>query len=119
VGATIAGLATTGALFLIAIPFIALYGVWTPALQSLLTARIDADEQGQLQGATASLNGIANMTAPLLFTQIFAVAVGRFRTLHTPGAPFLAAGALLIAALAVGLRATRATAPADFSSVSH
>lgn len=119
VGTTIAALAPTGALFLTAIPFIALYGLWTPSLQSVMTRRVGADEQGQLQGATASLNGIANMAAPVLFTQIFALAVDRFRTLDLPGAPFLAAAALLVAALVVGLRATRATARPDFSSVSR
>jgi DHA1 family tetracycline resistance protein-like MFS transporter len=118
IGAVIAGAAATGAVFLAAIPFTALYGLWTPSLQSLMTRRVGPGEQGQLQGAAASLNGIANMAAPLVFTQIFALAVGRFRALHVPGAPFFVAGVLLVAALAVGLIATRATAPADFRYVS-
>jgi DHA1 family tetracycline resistance protein-like MFS transporter len=64
--------------------------------------------QGQLQGAVGSLNGIANMIAPVLFTQVFALAIGRFQNRHVPGAPFLLAAALLLAALTVAIRATEA-----------
>ena len=52
------------------------------------------------------MNGIANMTAPILFTQVFALAIGRFEHLHLPGAPFLLAALFLIAAAIVGWRAT-------------
>jgi DHA1 family tetracycline resistance protein-like MFS transporter len=107
VGMTICGLAPTGRLFLLGIPFTALYGLSTPSLQSLMTRRVGPSEQGQLQGATASLNGIANMTAPLLFTQIFALAVGRYGALNMPGAPFILGAALLVAALVVGWRVAR------------
>ena len=108
-GMTICGLAPTGGLFLYGVPFTALYGLSTPSLQSLMTRRVGPSEQGQLQGATASLNGIANMTAPLLFTQIFALAIGRYTDLGVPGAPFLLGGALLIVALVVGWRVTRSS----------
>src|SRR5262249_11118562 len=57
-GMPLCGLAPTGGLFLLAVPFTALYGLWTPSLQSLMTRRVGPTEQGQLQGATASLNGI-------------------------------------------------------------
>lgn len=106
IGMAVAGLAPTGATFLAAIPFVALYGVWTPSLQSLMTREVGPSEQGQLQGATASLNGIANMTAPVLFTQIFALAAGRYRDADLPGAPFLIGSLLLAAALLVAWRAT-------------
>jgi DHA1 family tetracycline resistance protein-like MFS transporter len=95
-------MAPTGTLFLVGLPFTALYGLSNPSLQSLMTRRVGPSEQGQLQGANGSLNGIANMAAPLLFTQIFALAVGRFRQVNLPGAPFLLASLLLFAALVVG-----------------
>jgi DHA1 family tetracycline resistance protein-like MFS transporter len=101
------GLAPTGALFLVGIPLSALYGVANPALQSMMTSRVEPTEQGRLQGAQGSLMGIASMTAPLLFTQAFAQAVGRYRAWHVPGVPFLIAAVLLIAALGVALRAAR------------
>jgi DHA1 family tetracycline resistance protein-like MFS transporter len=71
-----------------------------------MTRRVGPSEQGQLQGANGSLNGIANMIAPLLFTQIFAFAVGRYRASNMPGAPFLLASCFLAAALIMGWRVT-------------
>jgi DHA1 family tetracycline resistance protein-like MFS transporter len=106
IGAAICGLAPTGSVFLLGIPFSALYGLWQPSMQSILTRRVGVSEQGRLQGATASLNGIANMSAPIIFTQIFAFAVGRYRDLNVPGAPFLVASALLVAALVVAWSVT-------------
>lgn len=75
-----------------------------------MTARVGPSEQGQLQGANGSLNGIANMIAPVLFTQLFALAIGPYRDRHLPGAPFLLAALFLMSALVVGLRATRPVA---------
>jgi DHA1 family tetracycline resistance protein-like MFS transporter len=111
-GLAIAALAPTGAIFLAAVPFTALYGLAHPTLQTLMTRRVGPSEQGQLQGAAASLNGIANMAAPVVFTQIFALAIGRYAHLGAPGAPFLVASLLLVAALAVGWRASIAVAAA-------
>jgi len=71
-GMFVFGLAPTGALFLLGVPLTALFGVSTPAWQSLMTRRVAPTEQGQLQGANGSLLGIAAMVAPLAFTQVFA-----------------------------------------------
>jgi DHA1 family tetracycline resistance protein-like MFS transporter len=100
-------LAPTGIIFVAGIVFTALYGLTTPSLQSVMTSRVAPTEQGQLQGANGSLNGVASMIAPLLFTQTFALAIGRFHHLGVPGAPFLVASALFAAALIVARRATR------------
>ena len=105
-GMAIYALAPTGALFLCGLPFTALYGLATPSLQSIMTSRVGADEQGQLQGAIGSINGVANMIAPVLFTGIFAEAVGRFRDWQLVGAPFLLAALLLVCACGVGWRVT-------------
>src|SRR5206468_3404377 len=74
---TLYGLAPTGALFLLGIPIGGLFGLTYPALQGLMTRRVGADEQGRLQGAIASVTGIAGVIAPVLFTQVFAAAIGR------------------------------------------
>src|SRR2546428_13893634 len=63
---------------------------------------------GRLQGAIASVMGIAGVIAPVLFTQVFAAAIGRVRGAGVPGAPFLLAALLLVAAMG-GVR--RAAAP--------
>lgn len=98
--------APTGRIFVSAIAFMALYGLSHPSLQSLMTRAVGPSEQGQLQGANGSLNSIASMIAPILFTQAFALGIGRYRDFNLPGAPFVVAAALLVAALAVGWRAT-------------
>ncbi|MFT4048134.1 MAG: TCR/Tet family MFS transporter [Solimonas sp.] len=100
------GLAPSGGWFIAAIPVFALSGLVNPALQALMTARVDRDEQGQLQGANASLMGIAGMVAPGFFTQTFAVFIAAGGT-PLPGAPMFAAALLTVAALGVSLAATR------------
>jgi MFS transporter, DHA1 family, tetracycline resistance protein len=102
---TIYGLAPTPVLFCIGIPVGALFGFSYPAMQTLMTAIVGANEQGRLQGALASLMGVAGVLAPLAFTQVFAAAIGPFRGWGLPGAPFLLAAAVLIAAAVVGGRA--------------
>jgi len=105
-GIAMYGFAATGTWFMLGVPGTALYGLANPALQSLMTREVGPSEQGQLQGANGSMNGIANMMAPILFTQVFALAIGRFRNLELPGTPFFLAATFLIAAAAVGWRAT-------------
>ena len=106
VGMALCGMAPTGATFMFGVPFIALFGLSNPSLQSLMTRHVGPDEQGRLQGAQASMNGIANMVAPIVFTQVFALAVGRYRPLNLVGAPFLLASVLLVFALLVAWRTT-------------
>ncbi len=96
---TIYGLAPRGSVFLLGIPVGALFGLAYPALQGLMTRRVGPDEQGRLQGAVASVMGIAGVLAPVLFTQLFAAAIGRFHALRLPGAPFLLAALLLVVAI--------------------
>lgn len=106
------GLAPTGAWFLAAIPVFALFGLVNPGLQALMTARVGADEQGQLQGANASMMGIAGMIAPGVFTQVFAMFIVAGAP-HWPGAPMVLAAA--ITALA-GVLVGRALRRADRAS---
>jgi MFS transporter, DHA1 family, tetracycline resistance protein len=98
------GLAPTGALFLVGIPVGGLFGLSYPSLQGLMTRRVGPDEQGRLQGAIASVMGIAGVVAPVLFTQVFAEAIGPYRELGVPGAGFFLAALLLVAAMIVAQR---------------
>jgi DHA1 family tetracycline resistance protein-like MFS transporter len=108
IGFAIYGLAPTGRMFLIGVPIMALWGLYGPSAQSLMTRRVGESEQGQLQGALSSITGIANMVAPALFSLIFAAALSTFRDWHLPGAPFVLAAVILVAAVGLGLKATRA-----------
>ncbi len=107
-GLAIYALAPMGALFLVGIPLMALYGLARPAMQGLMSRRVAASEQGRLQGALASLMGIAGVIAPALFTNVFAVFVRARDAVQLPGAPFFLAALLLVGALVVSSRAVRA-----------
>ena len=54
------------------IPFKAFWGLTGPATQALMSRRVNGSEQGQLQGALASINGMTGLIGPTLFSQIFA-----------------------------------------------
>jgi len=108
-GFAIYGVAPTSALLCLGLPLQALWGLANPASQGLMTRRVHPSEQGQLQGANASLRGIAGLVGPGLFTQTLALFIGAGAAWHLPGAPFLLAAALLLAALGIARRATRAT----------
>ena len=104
------GLAWRGWGALAAIPFIALWGVAGPAMQSLMSQRVDATSQGKLQGAINSLRALTGMVGPLLFTQVFSAVIAENAKMYLPGAPYFLAGTLLVAALVVAAWVTRVAA---------
>jgi DHA1 family tetracycline resistance protein-like MFS transporter len=108
-GFVVFGLAPTGPVFWLGIPLMALWGIANPACQGLMSRRLGAAEQGRLQGANASLMGVANLIGPGLFTTTFAVFIGEARDFGIPGAPFLLAAALLAAAMVTALRVAKVT----------
>jgi len=87
--------APTTPLLLAGIPLLSLWGLMSPPMQSLMSRRVAPTEQGQLQGALMSLFGVAGMIAPLVFTQIFALAIAPGRSVRLPGAPYWLAALLL------------------------
>lgn len=121
IGFSVYGFAPNGWIYCAGIPVMAFWGMAGPSAQFFMTRRVSASEQGQLQGAIASLSGIAGLIGPSLFTQTFAFFIRSdsslstqdstlSTSLHFPGAPFLLASVLLLLAMALAWRATR---PAD------
>ena len=51
-------------------------------------------------------DGVANIAAPTVFSMVFAAALSTFNHWQLAGAPFLLASALMLLALALGLKAT-------------
>lgn len=98
--------APNGRLFLLGVPPGALFGLVNPAMQALMTRRVDANEQGALQGANGSLMGIAGIVAPGLFTGIFKFFTEPSVPVQIPGAPYYLASLLALAACIVAWRAT-------------
>src|SRR5467141_2098928 len=100
-------LAARGWMILAVIPFIALWGIAAPAMQSLMARHVDPSSQGKLQGAINSLRAITGMAGPVLFTQVFAIAISPRYGLHLPGAPYYLAALLLGASLLLAVYVTR------------
>ncbi len=101
------GLASTTPMFWVGIPVFALIGLYGPSAQGLMTRRVKPWEQGQLQGANSSIVGITGLIGPGLFTYTFARAIDPASPVHFPGAPFILAAALLVAAIVLAWRVTR------------
>jgi DHA1 family tetracycline resistance protein-like MFS transporter len=107
-GFFVCAVAPTGIAFCFSIPLLALWGLANPASMALMSRAVGASEQGQLQGANASLTGIANLIGPGLFTLTFAYAIGAGRGWSLPGAPFLISTLLVVLAAIIAWRVTRA-----------
>lgn len=100
-------LANRGWMLYAVIPFIALWGIAAPAIQSLMSRRVDPSSQGKLQGAINSLRAITGMAGPVLFTQVFAMAISLRARIHLPGAPYYLAAVLLLSSLLLAVYVTR------------
>jgi DHA1 family tetracycline resistance protein-like MFS transporter len=82
------------------VPF-SLGGLATPALRGIMSNRVPANAQGELQGALASVMSLTAIVAPLFMTQLFGYFSSDAAPLYFPGAPFLTASVLLLGAIAV------------------
>ncbi len=107
-GFTIYALAPTSGLFIVGIPLMALWGLYGPASQGLVTRHVAPTRQGALQGALASVAMTTGLFGPVLFTQVFSTFIDSGRSTGLPGAPYLLAALLLVVAVAVALQVARA-----------
>lgn len=98
---------TNGPLALILTPVAAMAAMAVPALQAMMSQQTPDDAQGELQGILTSVNALAMILSPLLMTGVFAAATMPGGAIYLPGAPFLAALLLTLAALALFLTARR------------
>jgi MFS transporter, DHA1 family, tetracycline resistance protein len=105
-GMALFGIAKTGTLFLLGLPFIAAWGLAPAAAQSVMTRRVSASEQGQLQGALGSLASIASLLGPELFTLIYAQSFHKESVWNLAGAAWLFAMLLLLSATGLMLWVT-------------
>ena len=98
-GFALYGIADTGLVFLVGVPVMSLWGLAGPALQGLMSAQVSNREQGSLQGANASISGIAEIIGPLVFAGTFATFLVPHGGWELPGAPFFIAALLLAASV--------------------
>ena len=105
-GMAIYGLAPTSFWFAAGIPIMAMWGLYGPSAQGMMTRRVNPTEQGRLQGALSSVTGITGIVGPGLFSFTFATLI---RTM--PGAPFVLASLLLATGAVIGYVLTRSNSP--------
>jgi DHA1 family tetracycline resistance protein-like MFS transporter len=106
-GMIISGLASTSLTFVLAIPVTAVWGLAGSAAQGLMTRAVGAREQGQLQGANNSVQALAQLAGPSMFTMTFAYFISGAAPVALVGAPFLLAAVLLVASLVIAAIVTR------------
>jgi len=103
------GVITSGTLALILTPIAAIGGVIPPALQGVMSRRVAANAQGELQGALTSTTALAMILSPLAMTASFSEFTKAGTGFYLPGAPFLLAMALSIIGLAIFVFSPRKT----------
>ena len=83
----------------------ALSGLVYPSMNGLMSQQVEANAQGELQGAVSSLFSLSTILGPLTMTQAFAYFTSPAAPVHLPGAAFLLAAVLALASLTIVLRA--------------
>lgn len=81
-----------------------MFGLAGPSLSAIMSKEVGPTEQGELQGALASLGGLTSVVAPPLLSNLFGYFTSSAAPVYFPGAAFLAAAIFMM--LAVLLLAT-------------
>ena len=79
-------------------------GITQPALQAVMAGQVPANEQGELQGALASLQSANAIVGPLVMNNLFFYFTHSSAPVYLPGAPFLLGAALLLSAFIIAFR---------------
>ena len=106
-GFSVYGLAPTPALFYAAIPVMALSAFVMPSVQGLMTRRVGATEQGQLQGATSGIMGVTTVVGPLTFGPLLSWSTHKGTPVFMAGTPILLAAFIMFVGLLLAIRAGR------------
>src|ERR1700736_4661735 len=96
-------LAPTPSWFFAGIPAGALGALIMPGLQSLMSRRVAANEQGRLQGVNSAFMGLTAIFGPMVYLSTLAFAVRHDAQLHQPGIPIMIAAAFCAAALVLAV----------------
>lgn len=104
IGMFLFGVANQGwMMFVFLVPY-CFGGIAQPALQSVMSGQVPANEQGELQGALTSLQSACAIIGPLLMNNLFYYFSHDKAPVFLPGAPFLVGGFLLLLAFLIAYR---------------
>jgi DHA1 family tetracycline resistance protein-like MFS transporter len=110
IGFILFSLATEGwMMFVFMIPY-AFGGITGPAIQAILSAKVPANEQGELQGALTSVISLTSVVGPILMTSLFAYFTSTASPIYYPGAPFMMGAVLTFFSFIIAYYSLRTTA---------
>jgi MFS transporter, DHA1 family, tetracycline resistance protein len=101
------GISWVGAMTWAGVPVDAFWGLYNATSQSVMTQRVSAREQGELQGVISSISALAKIIGPFLFTSIFALSINPAYGVNLPGLTFWCGSALLFTAFIIAAAITR------------
>ena len=78
-----------GMLVMLMIAFIGLQGVVMPSINALMSQRVSASNQGELQGFNGSLAALALLIAQILYNSLLSYFTSEAAPIYFPGAPFV------------------------------
>ncbi len=82
-------------MFVFLIPY-CLGGIAGPAMQSVISAKVSPQEQGEIQGTLTSLMSASSIIGPPLMSMIFYFFTHKDAPFEFPGAPFILGGILML-----------------------
>ena len=105
IGLTLIAFASQGwMMYLYMVPY-CLGGISGPALQGLITSKVEPNEQGELQGGLNSLLSITTVIGPLLMSSLFAhFTNAKTSSIYFPGAPYLLGAILMLISTIIAIR---------------
>jgi len=74
----------------------ALGGIAPPAVQGIISGRVAANEQGELQGMMTALTSVSTILSPLIMTNLFYFFTKNPQVVYFPGAAFAAAAVFIL-----------------------
>ncbi len=93
-------------MFVFLVPY-CLGGICGPALQSIISGQVPANEQGELQGGLTSIMSLTNIIGPVLMTGLFAYFTKPSAPIKFAGAAFLLGAILMALSLLLAYRTLR------------
>lgn len=104
IGFTGFSFAPTGLIMLLTIVPYSIGGFAIPALQGLISNKVPSNQQGELQGALASLVSFTSIFGPPIMANLFGYFTGDAAPVYFPGISFLTGVMLVILALFLAAR---------------
>ncbi len=99
IGLVLFGLAPNGWWMIAFLLPYCLGGIGGPSLQSIISAQVPNNEQGELQGSLTGLTSLTAVFGPLLMNNIFTFTTAKNTPIYLPGAAFFLAAFLVLLSL--------------------